>query len=164
MESNPEMNVKYDLYRKRVHLMNISFARLGLEDCETCVTHSQHMHRGIESKFANNGIDFVLGKLLNDVECSVDECQLCSDRHEHTTLYQTARAEYEKDKLKDLLDDSIIATTDMQKVIMLPGIPGVKTCVFTKCLTTYHMTFAPVGGLAQKNGKPVGIIWHDAIR
>ena len=79
MESNREM--KYDLYRKRLNLMNISFARLGLEDCETCITHSQHIHRGIESKFANNGIDFVLGKLLNDVECSVNECELCSDHH-----------------------------------------------------------------------------------
>ena len=60
-------------------------------------------------------------------------------------------------------NDSVKVTTDMQKVIMLPRIPGVKTAVFTRRLTTYHMTFAPVGGLTQGRGKRIGIIWHEAL-
>ena len=51
----------------------------------------------------------------------------------------------------------------MQKVTMLPRISGVKTAVFTRRLKTYHMTFALVGGLTQGRGKPIGIIWHEAL-
>lgn len=40
----------------------------------------------------------------------------------------------------------------MQKVIMLPGITGVKAALFTKRLIVFHETFAPLGG--QGNGKP----------
>ena len=40
----------------------------------------------------------------------------------------------------------------MQKVIMLPGITGVKGALFTKRLIVFHETFAPLGG--QSSGKP----------
>jgi len=36
-------------------------------------------------------------------------------------------------------------SVDMQKVIMLPRLPGVKTCVFTWRLVAFHETFAPRG-------------------
>lgn len=31
-------------------------------------------------------------------------------------------------------------------------------------MTTYRMTFAPVGGVAKKKRRSVGVIWHGAIR
>ena len=46
---------------------------------------------------------------------------------------------------------------------MLPRLPGVNTVVFTKRLTMYHLTFALVGGISKELGKPIGMIWHDAI-
>ena len=49
----------------------------------------------------------------------------------------------------------------MQKVIMLPCMPGVKRCVFTKRIVAFNMTFAPLGG--KKGGKPLAIIWHEAL-
>ena len=145
-------------------MKNISFAKLGLEDCEVCLRRGEHVERGIASKYANDGIDFVMEKLLNNVECLVDECQICSNFQIHSEDYQIAREAYENDKGKTVPSDSIIASTDMQKVVMLPRMPGVKTCIFTKRLTTYHMIFAPIGGMAQKKGKPVGVIWHSGIR
>ena len=164
MESNPDMKVKYDIYRQRLRLKNVSFAKLGLEDCEVCIRWKEHVKREIKSEYANDGIDFVIGKLLNNVECAVDGCEICSDFTVHSDDYKTSREEYENDKCVTVPSDSIIATTDMQKVVMLPRMPGVKTCIFTKRLIAYHMTFAPVNGMKQKKGKPVGIIWHSAIR
>ena len=51
---------------------------------------------------------------------------------------------------------------DMQKVIMLPRMPGVKRCVFSKRIVAFNMTVAPLGG--KKSGKPLAIIWHEALR
>lgn len=48
--------------------------------------------------------------------------------------------------------DTVCLSVDMQKVIMLPGITGVKAALFTKRLIVFHETFAPLGG--QGNGKP----------
>ena len=53
-------------------------------------------------------------------------------------------------------------SVDMEKVIMLPRMPGVKHCIFTRRLAGYHMTFAPLG--EKQQAKPYGIIWHEAIR
>ena len=163
-ETYPEWNVHYDIYRQRIKALNISFAKLGLEDCERCLAHTQHMERSITSKYTNHGVDYVMSKLVNAVECATENCEECADYKKHEMLYKVAREEYEKDKKSEVPEDTIIATTDMQKVIMLPRMPGIKLCIFTKRLTTFHMTFAPVGGMTQGKGRPIGIIWHDATR
>ena len=31
------------------------------------------------------------------------------------------------------------------------------------CLTTYHLTFAPLGGKTHSKEKPTGVIWYDEI-
>ena len=69
--------------------------------------------------FVNDSIDMVLGKLLNRVQCSVDQYEICSEHQRHTTLYKTAKAEYDKDKL------------NLQKVILLPRMSGTKIYAFT---------------------------------
>ena len=48
----------------------------------------------------------------------------------------------------------------MQKVIVLTRLPGCKTVIFQKRLTTYHQTFSPLG----KGEKSLGVIWHTGIR
>ena len=162
-ETHPELKVKYDIYRQRIIKKNISFAKLGLEECETCLSYDEHVKRGVQSKYANGGVEFALGKLLNNVVCMTDGCDICDNYISHKKFEKTSLAEYQKDKDPNLNPNSIIVATDMQKVIMLPRLPGAKAVIFTRRLTTYHMTFAPVGGIAQGNGKPVGIIWHEGI-
>ena len=44
---------------------------------------------------------------------------------------------------------------------MLPRMPGVKKCIFTKHLVAIHLTFAPFG--RGHAGKPIGIIWNESI-
>ena len=51
----------------------------------------------------------------------------------------------------------------MQKMLMLPHMPGVKAAIFTKRIIMFHETFAPLGGKKIANTKPVGVIWHEGI-
>ena len=52
----------------------------------------------------------------------------------------------------------------MQKVIMLPRMPGAKTTVFTKRMVTFHETFAPLGKFSKTKGiVPTGVIWQEGI-
>ena len=57
--------------------------------------------------------------------------------------------------------DKITVSVEMQKVIMLPRLPGIKEAIFCKCLVVFNETFAPTGKKA--NMKPVGILWHETI-
>ena len=51
-------------------------------------------------------------------------------------------------------DNEVVVSTDMQKVLMLPRMPGLKTAIFCQRLVVFHQTFAPLGG----KGKSVGVI------
>ena len=47
---------------------------------------------------------------------------------------------------------------------MLPRLPGIETCVFTKRIIAFNETFTPLGGKHKsKPGKPIGILWHEAV-
>lgn len=50
--------------------------------------------------------------------------------------------------------DTVIRSVDLQKVIMLPRMPGVKTAVFTRRITAFHETFAMVGKMSTKRRRP----------
>ena len=53
-------------------------------------------------------------------------------------------------------------TCDMQKVIMLPRMPGIRNCCFTRRLVQFHKTFSPLGG-KRKGGKPMGLLWDESV-
>ena len=56
-------------------------------------------------------------------------------------------------------------SVDMQKVIMLPRLPGLKQAIFCKRLVLFNETFAPVGCWKKsKTLKPTGVLWHEAIK
>ena len=130
--------------------MNISFAKLGEEQCET------HSDRGLN---VVKGIEYTVQKLINNVECKVDECNQCNEFDAHKLKANIARERYSRDK-EGNNKNSVTMSIDMQKVIMLPRIPGVKTAVFTKRLILFHMTFAPLGGGTES---PHGIIWNKSM-
>ena len=47
---------------------------------------------------------------------------------------------------------------------MLPRLPDIKTCIFTKRIIAFNETFTPLGGNCKsKPGKPIGILWHEAV-
>ncbi|XP_045544224.1 uncharacterized protein [Salmo salar] len=49
----------------------------------------------------------------------------------------------------------------MQKVTMLPRMPGVKTALFTRRIVAYHETFATIGKKSQKKKKTISVVWHE---
>ena len=57
---------------------------------------------------------------------------------------KVSRTQYRKDADSDLERISFYLSGDMQKVIMLPRLLGVKTVVFTRRITLYHENFAPL--------------------
>lgn len=136
----PNVSVCYETYRKVVDEMNISFAKLGEEECELCLVFNSHEHDN------------------EDVQL----CSKCSSWREHNERARKARERYIADKEALADNDCPVLSTDMQKVLMLPVMPGVKSAVFTRRLVAFHQTFAPLG--PRSKAKPViGVIWHEAI-
>ena len=116
----------------------------------------------ILDKNAIKEISDLINVLINDVNCRSMSCQVCYDYEKHLERAIIARSEYMNDSNSYIFrKDETIHSVYMQKVIMLSRMPGVKRAVFTKRIVAFNMTFAPLGG--RKGGKPLGIIWHEAI-
>ena len=61
-----------------------------------------------------------------------------------------------------MLLNTVVRSVDMQKVIMLPCLQGVKTVCFTRSLAVFHETFAPI----RKYKAIIHTIsgnWHERI-
>ena len=71
------------------------------------------------------GIEYTLQKLMNNVECKVDEC---NEFDAHQLKANITRERYSKDK-EDNNKNSVTMSIDVRKVIMLSRIPGIKTAV-----------------------------------
>ena len=119
--------------------MNISFAKLGHEACESCTKNELHLSERSE-------------------DCE-PECEHCVTFQEHKRRYTTARQEYFLDKSRTDEDSGTLALcADMQKVTMLPEIPGAKSAVFTGRICCYNETFSPVRN--NKEMKSISTVWH----
>ena len=123
--------------------MNISFVKLGEEECEYCIMYEQHEHDG------NDEIG--------------NTCKKYDGWKLHVERAKVSRELYRVDAALEPSPSSAYFSADMQKVIMLPRIPGVKTAVFTKRLVAFHETFAPSLGKFSGNIKPTGVIWHEGF-
>ena len=78
--------------------------------------------------------------------CNDPECQICSQWLEHKHKYSLTRIAYQldKDAAKDSTNNTLYLSSDMQKVILLPRLPGYKLRLFTKRLVVINQTFAPI--------------------
>ena len=144
---HPKSTIHIDTYRNCLKQHNISFVKLGEEECEACEEHKQHL-----SQYHYH----VSGNVEN---VSIEECEVCNDHENHVSMAKLGRRFYGIDRDVDD-DETTYLSSDMQKVIMLPRLPGCKTVIFQKRLTTYHQTFSPLG----KGEKSLSVIWHNGIR
>ena len=97
--------------------MNISFTKLGEEECEECLFYNEHNHEA-------NG-----------------ECKMCEKRKKYNESARISRSKhYKMDSEKKSEGHTVYLSVDMQKVIVLPRIPRMKTAVFTKRLIVFHET------------------------
>ena len=97
-----------------ISAMNISFAKLSEEQCETCIIYESYSDRGLN---VVKGIEYTLQKLINKVECKVDECKQCNEFDAHKLKANIARERYSKDK-EGNNKNSVTMSIDMQKVIV----------------------------------------------
>ena len=145
LEQHLNLKVGYESYRKRVAAKGISFAKLGVEECEQCMAFKQHEH---------------------SLPVDYPNCNFCKIQLEHKQNYTSGRVHYQRDKEEDPEEGTTLyLATEMQTVIMLPSMPGVKSCVFVNRLVAYHETFAPLGEQRKKKHpkQVMSILWHEGI-
>jgi len=123
----PSKKCSYSIYRREVSELRISFTKLGEEQCEKCVENLQRAH-------------------VHDLEINKElECAECLVWNWHITRAMEARTCYREDAEKKWSNEYSVRSADLQKVIMLPRLPRIKTAVFTKRIVAFHQTFAGVG-------------------
>ena len=121
--------------------MNISFAKLGEEECEVCIKHELHT-------------------CISPIEIPWEEC---SQYENHKVKAIKGRELYKKNAEHN--QENNIFSVDLKKVVMLPRMPGCKSVVFTKRVVAYDETFAPLGNkivLKQKES-PYAVTWHEGV-
>ena len=140
--------------------MNISFAKLGEEECEACEAYRLHEH----DEEGNGELPRVdLEKLKEkQLPSPIATCTKCHDWGHHIVKAGIARMLYREDAKKQREDAKKhpVYAADLEKVIMLPRLPGNKTAIFTRRIIMFNETFAPVGG----HGTPLGFLLHEGIR
>lgn len=99
-----DIRCSYDAYRKVLRDNNISFTKLGHEECEQCEEWKQHN--------ANHSKD--------TLNVSSNNCNVCQKYEVHLELYTQARSLYESHKKELNSDSKLTVSVDLQKVIMLP--------------------------------------------
>ena len=139
LKKYPDSHCSYNLYREEVAKLNISFKVLGVEECETCLSHKMADHDHLHDQF----------------------CKKCNSWNEHVKRAKISRESYEEDSEFDWPSHVSVKSVDLRKVIMLPRIPGVKNIAFSKRIIAFHETFATVG---TKYTKPkLSGVWHEAL-
>ena len=64
---------------------------------------------------------------------NVVRCERCEVQEEHLNRAKISRVEYRKDvERNNCGSESFFYSMDMQKIIMLPHLPGIKTALFTR--------------------------------
>lgn len=138
-EAHSDAKCSYDVYRKIVDELNISFTKLGHEECEICKIFEIH-------KVQEHSKD--------------DFCDECADFDKHKHHYELTRAEYILDKKAAYDPKKVVVSADLQKVIMLPRMDQFKQVIFTKRIVVFNQSFVPLG--IRKENVAVPVVWHEA--
>lgn len=138
----PDLKVSYDSYRVRVKEKNISFAKLGQEECETCEEFNLH-HDG------HTKDNFQVG------------CVVCDRWQLHIKLAVESRELYQEQADMSSNGDTVYVSVDLQKVIMLPRIDGFKRVIFSKRLIAYNESFVALG--SSNKLPPFAVLWNESI-
>ena len=82
----------------------------------------------------------------------------------HIKTATEARERYREEKNQEWTDNEKVTSVDMQKVIMLLRLPGLRVVVFCKHIVVFNETFPSIGGSKNANHKTTGVLWHEGIR
>ena len=126
--------------------VNVSYNLNAINQCQPEYFVSNNKDQNMRTlSLATQKIKDVKLKRINISNCSLSECTQCKLFSEHKIKYHEAREAYDFDKsLVNCDPELVLLSVDMQKVILLPRLPGFKTCMFTKRLVCFNATFAPL--------------------
>ena len=123
-----QMMISYNTYYQIFREMNISFTKLGNEECEACAEFDQHKK-----------------------SCTCEyECLHFRKYVRHKKMYRAARKHYVKDSEERPCKNHLRFSADLQKVVMLPMMEQFKRSIFTRRLCCFNETFSPLGQYKQK--------------
>ena len=134
-ESYPDKNVSYTYYYNMVKSLNISFVKLGEEECERCDLHEKHLEEvhNVEKKDIHVEVETDPNDSNKKTrKQTFANCSDCSDFEIHIMTTNEGRKQYRKEKEREWNADEIVVSVDLQKVMMLPRLPGNKTAIFCK--------------------------------
>lgn len=140
-EKHPDIKCSYDVYRTAVKELNISFTKLGHEECELCESFNEHEHT----------------KETLDADCG-----MCNLYISHIDRMTKSRKLYREDADSKRTENDICYSADLEKVIMLPRMEEFKIALFTPRIVLFNESFVPVGK-KQAATKPFASIWHEGI-
>lgn len=136
METRADNPVSYEFYRKRVSANNISFTKLGCEQCEYC------------------------DRFMIQKDPTISQ----ADFDGHKKRYVSARKEYQRDVNRHSgsaeTHNTVCVSVDLEKVILLPHIPCYKSAIFTSRLIVFNETFVPLG---TSHRPVVACVWHEGV-
>ena len=138
-----EEKISLETYRKCVKEKNISFAVLGQEECEECKNFFEH-------------------KKLHNSSDNLNDCECCKLNENHLKKRDDARIAYKQDAEMNVRGENTEkywSSVDLQKIIMLPRMMGVKTCAFTRRIIAFNETFAELG----KANNNVVVVWNESV-
>jgi len=124
--------------------MNISFTKLGHEECEQCEIFQHH-----STEHSKDNLDMT--------------CAICVKYQKHINKADRGRREYrvDSDRSVGLFPEHAIFSADLQKVIMLPRMEMFKTDLFTRRIIAFNESFVPVG--EKPIAKPTAVLWHEGL-
>ena len=116
-QQNPHVRIKYVTYWRQIRKMKISFTKLGEEECEICLEKVSHRKREITLYDTTKCISDLMNEMLNDVDCKVNLCKLCSDHERHLQRANISRNEYKNNSIIFVPDENeTMVAVDVQKV------------------------------------------------
>ena len=138
----PQEQLHYSTYQQTVKSMNISFAKLGTEECSECEIFRNHEHDETGA-----------------------ECNTCDEWKIHNEQAAKARSKYISDmeKSKANEDGILYLSVDMQKILLLPTLhKHPKLAAFISRLVAFHESFVPLAG-GKSGRKIVAALWHEGL-
>lgn len=148
LENRQELGLKkcsYSLYAAVVNENKIRFSHMTNEECELCIIFSSHEIGTGHSRHSLNENDRI-------------NCSQCDEWWNHIQRAGYARKFYQEDKLS-FSEDTMIVSSDMQKLVYLPRMETLKRVSFTTRIKAINQTFAPVGS----NGQVIAILWNETV-
>ena len=123
-----------ETYRKAVSAAHISFAQPDSDICDECAYY-EHAEKTEQNE---------------------------AESVRHKAMAQKAREAYRVDSETAWPNDTVVYAADLQKVLLLPVLHDLKSCIFTSRLVVFNETFARMGKDICSDKKNFLLLWDES--